>query len=142
MKFFDLNQFLKGSVGYDTTFYRLVFTDHQSEEEGYPPYNIERLGACFYRITLAVAGFSLENLSVWLEDGALKIAGIPDQALMPWPDSLLYQGIHGHSFERIFHLTEGVHLQEALLENGLLHILLVKTLRQDPPEKVSITVIP
>ena len=96
--------------------------------EGYPPYNIEHLGPNGFRITLAVAGFSEEDLSITLEDRQLVIRGRQVEA----GDErvFLHRGIASRAFQRSFVLAEGIEVEAAALENGLLHIDL-RRLRPD-----------
>ncbi|MCW8086374.1 Hsp20 family protein [Sabulicella glaciei] len=88
--------------------------------EGYPPYNIEQTGEARLRITLAVAGFSMEELAITQEDNQLVIRGRQRD------DSegrvFLHRGIAARQFQRAFVLAEGIEVEGALLDNGLLHI--------------------
>lgn len=91
----------------------------KSSSDGYPPYNIERVGENDIRITLAVAGFARDQLSVSVEDAQLVIRGrqIDD------PDrEFLHRGIAARQFQRSFVLAEGIEIVGADLDNGLLHI--------------------
>lgn len=88
--------------------------------EGYPPYNIEHIGANGFRITLAVAGFSLDDLTITLEERQLLIRGRQVDA----DDNrvFLHRGIAARAFQRSFVLADGVEVVSAEIENGLLHI--------------------
>ena len=88
--------------------------------EGYPPFNIEQLSGGAYRITLAVAGFSREDLSITVEDRQLVVRG--RQAPEAEDRVFLHRGIAGRAFQRSFVLADGVEIGEASMENGLLHI--------------------
>jgi HSP20 family molecular chaperone IbpA len=91
----------------------------KSSSDGYPPYNIERVGKNDIRITLAVAGFARDQLSVSIEDTQLVIRGrqIDD------PDrEFLHRGIAARQFQRSFVLAEGIEIVGAELDNGLLHV--------------------
>lgn len=91
----------------------------KSSSDGYPPYNIERVGENDIRITLAVAGFARDQLSVSIEDTQLIIRGrqIDD------PDrEFLHRGIAARQFQRSFVLAEGIEIVGAELDNGLLHV--------------------
>lgn len=91
----------------------------KSSSDGYPPYNIERVGENDIRITLAVAGFARDQLSVSIEDTQLVIRGrqIDD------PDrEFLHRGIAARQFQRSFVLAEGIEIVGAELDNGLLHV--------------------
>lgn len=88
--------------------------------EGYPPYNVEDLGGGALRITLAVAGFTPETLQITLEDRQLTIAGRREDAAKG--DAFLHRGIASRSFIRSFVLADGVQVDRAVLEHGLLHV--------------------
>ncbi len=89
--------------------------------ESYPPYNVEDRGEGALRITLAVAGFTPDTLHVTVEDRQLTIAGRREDAARG-EDAYLHRGIAARSFVRAFVLADGVAVDRALLEHGLLHI--------------------
>lgn len=91
----------------------------KSAGDGYPPYNIEQIGEAALRITLAVAGFTLSQLSVTLEDNQLSVRG--KQAEEPGR-VYLHRGIAARQFQRSFVIAEGIEITAARLDNGLLHI--------------------
>ena len=91
--------------------------------DGYPPYNIEQRGENGIRITLAVAGFGADDLSVHVEDSQLVIRGKQAEDASK---VFLHRGIAARQFQRSFVLAENVDVGEAALENGLLHIDLVR----------------
>jgi HSP20 family molecular chaperone IbpA len=102
----------------------------KSPEAGYPPYNIELVGAGesandVLRITLAVAGFALEDLSITVEDAQLVVRG---QQSEEREREFLYRGIAARRFKRSFGLANGVEVKEAQLHNGLLTIELIRPL--------------
>jgi len=94
----------------------------------YPPYNIERTAENAYRITLAVAGFAENELSVETRENTLTVRGSKETAQKNEADKrdVLYQGIAARAFERRFHLADHVSATGASCENGLLHIDLVR----------------
>lgn len=101
----------------------------RSANEGYPPYNIERIEPNALRITLAVAGFSQDNLAVTVEDNQLVIRGQkPDDS----EREFLHRGIATRQFQRAFVLADGIKITGANLDNGLLSI----DLEQPPLETV------
>ena len=113
---------------------RLVERTAKAAADGYPPYNIERLGENDYRISLAVAGFRDGELQITVEDRQLVIRGRQDDD----GDSrvFLHRGIAARQFQRSFVLAEGVEVAGARLENGLLHV----DLRRSVPEPVVQTI--
>ncbi|CAK7192957.1 Small heat shock protein IbpA [Commensalibacter sp. Nvir] len=92
----------------------------KSTSDGYPPYNIEQIGNSSLRITLAVAGFMMENLQITQEDNQLVIRG--RQSEDSQERIFLYRGIASRQFQRAFILAEGIEVESAWLDNGLLHI--------------------
>lgn len=113
---------------------RLLERTAKSGNEGYPPFNIEQTSDHSYRITLAVAGFRDDDLSITLEDRQLVIRGRQDED----DDSrvFLHRGIAARQFQRSFVLADGVEVTGAVIENGLLHI----DLERAEPENVVQTI--
>lgn len=101
--------------------------------ESYPPYNVEDRGDGALRITLAVAGFTPDQLHVTLEDRQLVVAGRRDEAAKT-EDAFLHRGIAARGFVRSFVLADGVVVERAVLEHGLLHIDLA---RPEPDRQVK-----
>ena len=113
---------------------RLLERTAKSGNEGYPPFNIEQTSQRSYRITLAVAGFAENDLSIIVEDRQLVIRG--RQSDDGAERVFLHRGIASRQFQRSFVLAEGVDVGDAIMENGLLHIDLTQVL----PETVVKTV--
>ena len=101
--------------------------------ESYPPYNVEDRGDGGLRISLAVAGFSPDQLQVTVEDRQLVIAGKRDATLGKADDAFLHRGIAARGFIRSFVLADGMEVEGATLEHGLLHIDLA---RPEPEKRV------
>lgn len=99
--------------------------------ESYPPYNIEQIDASHLQITVAVAGFSEEDLSLEIEDKQLTVRG--RRAEEEKERQYLYKGIASRQFQRSFILADGIEVEGAHLENGLLHVDL---LQREPESKV------
>ncbi len=122
-------------LGFDH-FERVLDRINKTSGEGYPPYNIEQLGEIGLRITLAVAGFSMDNLQVSIEDNQLIIRGRQDD---DEPGRVfLHRGIAARQFQRAFVLAEGIEVQNATLDNGLLHIDLQRPLPETRVRSVKI----
>jgi HSP20 family molecular chaperone IbpA len=96
----------------------------KTASDGYPPYNIEQTGPGSLRITLAVAGFTMDDLTITQEDNQLVIRG--RQAEEPAGRVFLHRGIAARQFQRAFVLAEGIEVKGAWLDNGLLHIDLTR----------------
>ncbi len=127
MRSFDLTPLYRSTVGFDRLFSMLDRAPgFDAASPGYPPYNIERTGENDYRVTVAVAGFSEEDLSIELKENALTIRGEKQQSEQEKKGEVLYQGIAARAFERVFQLADFVQVKGANLENGLLHVDLVR----------------
>jgi HSP20 family molecular chaperone IbpA len=107
----------------------------QKNADGYPPYNIEQTGEARLRITLAVAGFSMDDLTITQEDNQLVIRG--RQRDDTEGRIFIHRGIAARQFQRAFVLAEGIDVEGAYLDNGLLHIDL-----QRPMPEVKVRSIP
>jgi molecular chaperone IbpA len=103
-----------------------------------PPYNIERTGENAYRISVAVAGFTSEDLSIEVKENTLTLKG-EKKVSEERKGDVLYQGIAARSFERRFQLADGVQVTGAALENGLLHVDLVREIPEaKKPRRIPI----
>jgi HSP20 family molecular chaperone IbpA len=118
-------------LGFDHT-RALIERAAKSAGEGYPPYNVEELGEGRVRITLAVAGFSPAQLEVTVEDSQLNVVGRREGA--EGERAYLHRGIAARGFVRSFILADGLEVEGAALEHGLLHIDLF---RPEPQKKVK-----
>ena len=133
MRHFDFAPLYRSTVGFD----RLVglldaAAGTETDNNGYPPYNIERLADNEYRITMAVAGFTDADIKIDVKETALSVKGEktaePDKAA-----EFLHRGIAQRTFERRFQLADYVEVKGAELKDGLLHIDLVRNL----PERMK-----
>lgn len=122
-------------LGFDH-FERVLDRVSKASAEGYPPYNIEQVGEEHLRITLAVAGFSMDDLEVTTEDNQLVIRGRQSED----DDDRLYlhRGIAGRQFQRSFVLAEGIEVVSAKLEDGLLHVDLRRPIPEPQVRKIKI----
>ncbi len=117
---------------------RLVEQTARAGTDGYPPFNIEATGKNSFRITLALAGFRDEDLSITIEKRQLLVRG---QQRDPEAENriFLHRGIAARQFQRAFALAEGVDVTDARLENGLLHIDLVRKEPEETVQTITIT---
>jgi len=106
--------------------------------KGYPPYNIEQIGEDRLRITLAVAGFSDDDLSVELADDQLVVKGRQDDGADDADRVFLHRGIAARQFQRSFVLAEGLIVEGAELDNGLLHVELRRPQVEPRVESIAI----
>jgi molecular chaperone IbpA len=139
MRTFDFAPYYRSTVGFDRLFSTL---DQLHGVEGsapsYPPYNIGRSGEHTYRISVAVAGFTDADLSIEAKENRLTIRGEKQTNDEEKTGDVLYQGIAERTFERIFQLADHVEVKGASLENGLLHVDLVREI----PEAMKARAIP
>jgi molecular chaperone IbpA len=135
MRTFDLAPLYRSTVGFDRLFSML---DGFEAAPGYPPYNIERTGENDYRISVAVAGFGENELSIESKENTLTIKG-EKQVKEEVNGEVLYQGIAARAFERQFQLADYVQVKGAALENGLLHVDLVREIPEaKKPRQITI----
>lgn len=126
MRQFDLAPLYRNTVGFDRLFSMIDQIGSVEAAPTYPPYNIERTGENAYRISVAVAGFTQDDLSIEVKENALTIRGDRKSADGESRPDVLYQGIAARSFERRFQLADYVQVNGANLEHGLLHVDLVR----------------
>jgi HSP20 family molecular chaperone IbpA len=112
----------------------------KTTDNGYPPYNIEALDQQGLRITLAVAGFTMDDLSITLEDNQLVIRG--KQQDDTEGRTFIHRGIAARQFQRAFVLADGVQVKGAWLDNGLLHVDLVRPQPESRVKSISIGAAP
>jgi molecular chaperone IbpA len=136
MRTFDLAPLYRSTVGFDRLFSMLDGFD--TSAPGYPPYNIERTGENDYRISVAVAGFAENELSIESKENTLTVKG-EKKAKEEVNGEVLYQGIAARAFERVFQLADYVVVKGAHLENGLLHVELAREIPEaKKPRQIAI----
>jgi len=132
----DLSPLFRSSVGFDHLA-SLLDAASRVEQPAYPPYNIERVNDDEYRITMAVAGFSPEELDIETENRLLKVTGVKKGE--PEERQFLHRGIAARNFERKFQLADHVKVVGAHIEHGLLYIDLQREIPEAmKPRKVEI----
>jgi molecular chaperone IbpA len=139
MRAIDFSPLYRSTVGFDRMFSMLDNVTQPEPAQTYPPYNIELTGENAYRITMAVAGFGEGDISIEARENTLTIKGkLPDEDAVNGKE-ILFRGIAGRAFERRFQLADHVEVRDASLENGLLHIELVREIPDAMnPRKVAI----
>jgi molecular chaperone IbpA len=139
MRNFDFAPLYRSTVGFDRMFSMLDQLDGvEGSVPSYPPYNIERNGENAFRISVAVAGFTHADLSLEARENTLTIRGEKQADDEEKTGEVLYKGIAERTFERRFQLADHVVVKSARLENGLLHVDLVREL----PEAMKPRAIP
>jgi len=136
MRSYDFSPLWRSTVGFDRLFDLAQAAAQHAGEDNYPPYNIERLGEDSYQISLAVAGFSPDEISITAEQNVVTIEGNkPEKA----EREFLYRGISTRHFKRQFNLADYVQVKNASFDNGLLQIELVREIPEAmKPRKIAI----
>ena len=136
----DFTPLYRSTVGYDrlgSLFDTALRSDQASP--GYPPYNIEKLGEDAYRITMAVAGFAEDDIDVTVTENSLTVSGKIEKNGSESAQGFLHRGIAARAFERKFDLADHIIVTGAEMENGLLHIDLVRDVPEEKrPRKIEI----
>jgi molecular chaperone IbpA len=141
----DFSPLYRSFIGFDHLAGLIDKASQPGKQSSYPPYNIELLAENQYRITMAVAGFSEEDIDIESKDNGLTIVGTKQAAANPQQDAsksprqFLHQGIAERNFERKFQLGEHVKVIGAFMENGLLHVDLEREVPEAlKPRKIAI----
>ena len=125
-------------LGFDQ-FEKTVDRMRKNTSEGYPPYNIEQIGDTGLRISLAVAGFAMDDLDIEVEKNQLNIRGKQVEAE---GKVFLHRGIAARQFQRSFVLADGIEILGAFLDNGLLHIDMKRVEPESTARKITISTNP
>ncbi|NBJ13453.1 Hsp20 family protein [Microvirga arsenatis] len=134
----DFSPLYRSTVGFDRLFDLIDQSARMEAAPSWPPYNLEKLGDDHYRITMAVAGFSPDDIEITQEEHSLLVAGRkhPEQE----NGRFLHRGIATRAFKQTFNLADHVKVQEARLENGLLTVDLVREVPEEmKPRRIEIT---
>lgn len=145
MRHVDFSPLYRSTVGFDRLFTMLDSLAQPDGGQTYPPYNIERTGEDAYRISMAVAGFSEDEISIEAHRNVLTVKGErKDEGNGEGEGSeLLYRGIASRAFERRFQLADHVDVVGATLKNGLLFVDLKRNIPEElKPRKIAITSAP
>lgn len=136
MRDFDLTPIWRSTVGFDRLVDLIDDSLRLAGEDNYPPYNIARTGEDNYRISLALAGFKPEEITVTAEQNMLTVEG---RKAEKDDREYLYQGISGRPFRRQFNLADYVEVKGASFEDGLLQVDLVRKLPEAmKPRRIAI----
>ena len=139
MRSFDFTPLLRTTVGFDRMA-RTLDTLTDEPTNSFPPYNIESTGEDAYRITMAVAGFGENDIDITAQDASLVVSGRINRRGENEERKFLHRGIAERAFERRFNLAEHVVVTNAALENGLLHINLVREIPEEKkPKRIAIS---
>jgi molecular chaperone IbpA len=135
---YDFAPLWRSTIGFDRFLDRIDAAQRSgNHDDTYPPCNVERLGEDRYQISLALAGFAPDEITVTAEQNMLTVEGRKTEKQ---PREFLYQGISSRPFKRLFNLAEYVQVKGALFDNGLLQIELVREIPEAmKPRRISIT---
>lgn len=137
MRALDFAPLLRSSIGFENL-NRLVDFATRGEAEAFPPYNIEKLGDGAYRISMAVAGFSRDELDLTVQENVLIIVGRAEQGDATERE-FLHRGIAKRAFERRFQLADTIKVTGASYDNGLLNVDLVREVPEHKkPRRIAI----
>jgi molecular chaperone IbpA len=135
MRTYDFAPLWRSTIGFDRLF-DLAETAQRAGEDNYPPYNIERLADDRYQISLAVAGFAPDDISITAEQNVVTIEGSKTEKA---ERDFLYRGISTRTFRRQFNLADYVQVKEAAFDNGLLKIELIREIPEAmKPRRIAI----
>ena len=133
---FDFSPYRRSSIGFDRLFDMLEKTPRVEQADGYPPYDVEQQGEDAYRISLAVAGFSRDEIDITSKPNLLVVTGRKSE---DGQRRFMHRGIAARAFERQFQLADYVQVTGASLNNGLLEIDLKRELPEEVrPRKIEI----
>ena len=138
MRTYDFSPLMRSTVGFDRIEQLFRGMERASTESGFPPYNIVKSDADHYRITMAVAGFTEDQIDIVANQNTLKISG--KSADEKDEVEYLHRGLAARSFVQNFELAETIKVVGASMENGLLHIDLVREIPEElKPRTIEIT---
>ena len=133
----DLPQLHRATIGFDRLFQEMDRAFENTKSTGYPPYNIAQINDDEYMISIAVAGFGMDNLDITLEKNILTVEGTAPKG--DEEVNYLHKGIGGRSFRRQFTLADHIEVETATLELGMLNIHLVRNVPEAlQPKKIAI----
>ena len=139
MRHVDFSPLYRSTVGFDRLFSLLDTLGQPDAGQSYPPHNIEKTGENAYRITMAVAGFSEEEIQIEVHRNSLSVKAEKSEETAEDGKETLYRGIASRAFERRFQLADHMEVRGAALKNGLLHIDLKREVPEElKPRKIAI----
>jgi molecular chaperone IbpA len=136
MRTYDLNPLWRSTIGFDRFFDLVDAAQHAGSDDNYPPVNVERIAEDRYQISLALAGFSPDEITITAEQNVLTVEG---RKAEKGQREFLYQGISARPFKRQFNLADYVQVKGAAFDNGLLQIELVREIPEAmKPRRIAI----
>jgi molecular chaperone IbpA len=136
MRTYDLNPLWRSTIGFDRFFDLVDAAQHAGSDDNYPPCNVERHSEDRYQISLALAGFSPDDIAITAEQNVLTVEG---RKADKGQREFLYQGISARPFKRQFNLADYVQVRGAAFDNGLLQIELIREIPEAmKPRRIAI----
>jgi molecular chaperone IbpA len=143
MRTIDFSPAFRSTIGFDRMARLVNAANHASgtaAQPNYPPYNIAKVGDDAYRITMAVAGFSEADIDITVKERSLTVSGKVEKEEEGQTATFLHRGIAARAFERRFDLADYIIVNSAEIENGLLHIDLVREVPEEKkPRRITIS---
>ena len=141
MSAFDFSPLFRSTIGFDRLMQLADSASNTDSSTTYPPYNIEVTGTDSYRLTMAVAGFGQDDLDITVKENTLLVAGKGKKE--EEANRFLHRGLARRAFERRFQLADHIKVVGAALDNGLLHVDLVREVPEEKkPRKIEIGAAP
>lgn len=135
----DFTPFFRSTIGFDHLENMLDNLERNTNGASYPPYNIEKFDENAYRISMAVAGFTIDDIDITAHQNTLVVRGEKDAQSESASGNFLHRGIATRNFEQHFKLADYVEVKSASLENGMLHIDLAREIPEKmKPKKIDI----
>lgn len=139
MRTFDFTPLLQSAIGFDDLFRFAKTAQFDQAEQGYPPYNIEKIGKDDYQITMALAGFSEDDIELTMEGELLKVEGKAEPAKSEENREFFFKGIAKRAFTRQFQLADNIRVSGASFKDGLLAIDLFREVPEhQKPRRIAI----
>ncbi len=137
MTAYDFSPLFRTAIGFDRLARLATSAQAAAEAPAYPPYNIEKIGEDTYRLTMAVAGFGPDDIELMVKENTLVVTG--KVASDGQKGEILFRGIAGRAFERRFVLADHLVVEDADLQNGLLHVGLRRVVPESlKPRRITI----
>jgi molecular chaperone IbpA len=137
MRAYDLSPLFRSAIGFDRLANTLETIHNSNVSGGYPPYNIELVDEDHYTITMAVAGFTTEDLEIEVRQNMLHVAGQKQEE--PSDRTFLHRGIANRSFERNFQLADHIRVDSATIQDGMLEVKLIREIPEEmKPRRIEI----
>lgn len=138
MRAYDLSPLFRSAIGFDRLANTLESIHNSNVSGGYPPYNIELVDEDHYTITMAVAGFTTDDLEIEVRQNMLHVSGQKQEDEQS-DRTFLHRGIANRSFERNFQLADHIRVESAIIQDGMLEVKLIREIPEEmKPRRIEI----